>query len=41
MRALRVLTAAVVLAALSTLGATAAQAQAVSTHVIQLDNWQW
>jgi ABC-type proline/glycine betaine transport system substrate-binding protein len=42
MRALRVITAAVVLAALSTLGASAAQAEVTSKRVvIQLDNWQW
>ena len=44
MRALRLTAAALVLAALSTLGASAAQAAspAVSQQrVVQYDNWQW
>ena len=42
MRTLRIVVSAVVLAAVASLGATAAQAEAAPTRpVIQLDGWQW
>lgn len=42
MRTLRIVVSAVLLAALSSLGAAAAQAEAApSSPVVQLDGWHW